>query len=126
MRLLRRLSTISRRDISPRRERRCWLGATFSLTDTAKTPPVAIVNRQFSRSLFHVDNAVGRYFKNHDGVSIQIVGMVADGKYFLTSEDSQEAVFFPILQQPSTITSLIVRTRRGSSGMAAPAMAATV
>ena len=39
-------------------------------TDTAKIPLVAIVNRQFARSLFHVDNAVGRSFKNHTGVSM--------------------------------------------------------
>jgi predicted permease len=95
-------------------------------TDTAKTPLVAIVNRQFARSLFHVDNAVGRSFKNHTGVSIQIVGMVADGKYFLTSEDPQEAVYFPIRQQPSTITSVVVRTRPDASGMAAADMAVTV
>ena len=39
-------------------------------TDMAKTPLVAIVNRQFDRGLFHVDNAVGRSFKNHTGVSM--------------------------------------------------------
>jgi hypothetical protein len=40
--------------------------------------------------LFHSDHAVGRYFKDSSGKSIQIVGMVADGKYFLLSEDPQE------------------------------------
>jgi predicted permease len=106
-------------------------GRDFRSTDTAKTPMIAIVNRQFARSLFHLDDAhtsdaIGRYFKNHDGVSIQIVGLVADGKYFLTSEDPQEAVFFPILQQPSTNTSLIVRTRPDASGTAAADMVATL
>ena len=90
-------------------------GRDIRASDTMKTPPVAIVNRQFARSLFHADNVVGRYFKNRAGVSIQIVGMVPDGKYFLTSEDPQEAVFFPIFQQPSTITSLTVRTRADAS-----------
>lgn len=99
-------------------------GRDFHFSDTAKTPMVAVVNRQFAQSLFHVDNAVGRYFKNHSGVSIQIVGMVPDGKYFLTSEDSSEAVFFPILQRPSTTTSLVVRTRPNS--MAGSEMISTI
>ncbi|RXH54426.1 ABC transporter permease [Granulicella sibirica] len=95
-------------------------------TDTEKTPPVAIVNRQFARSLFHTDNAIGRSFKNHAGVSIQIVGMVADGKYFLTSEDPQEAMYLPIRQQPGFNTSVVVRTHPDATGAAAADMAATV
>ncbi len=90
-------------------------GRDILATDTVNTPLIAVVNRRFARSLFHVDNAVGRSFKKYGGASVQIVGMVADGKYFLTSEDPQEAVYFPILQQPSTITSVIVRTRPGTS-----------
>ncbi|HEY0784293.1 MAG TPA: ABC transporter permease [Acidobacteriaceae bacterium] len=103
-------------------------GRGFSLADTAKTPLVAIVNRQFARSLFHVDSAVGRAFKNSSGQVVQIVGMVADGKYFLVNEDPQEAVFFPIAQQPSTVTALIVRTRPGarSTSSLAAAVSKTV
>ncbi len=101
-------------------------GRDFQVTDDAKSPLVAIVDQQFARTLFHVDNAVGRYFKNRNGGLIQIVGMVADGKYFLLSEDPQEAVYFPILQQPSTITSVIVRTRPDASGTASEEMAGTV
>jgi predicted permease len=86
-------------------------GRGISVADTAKTPPVAVVNQQFVRHLFHAEHAIGRYFKDNAGHSIQIVGMVADGKYFTLSEDPEEAAFFPILQQPGTATSLIVRTR---------------
>ena len=100
-------------------------------TDTAKTPLVAVVNQQFVRSLFHleggqINTAVGRYFKNGTGMPIQIVGIVADGKYFLTSEDPQECIFMPILQQPGTNTSLVVRIGRGASGTAATDMVPTV
>ena len=56
-------------------------GRDFTVSDTTKTPAVALVNRRFARQLFHSDNAVGLYFKDHDGLRIQIVGMVADGKY---------------------------------------------
>ena len=94
-------------------------GRDVSFTDTAKTPPVAIVNQEFARRLFHTDQAVGRYFKNRDGVSIQIVGIVPDGKYFILSEDPEAAAFFPISQKVSTSTALVVRTRRDTADMVA-------
>jgi predicted permease len=94
-------------------------GRDVSFTDTAKTPPVAIVNQEFARRLFHSEQAVGRYFKNRDGVSIQIVGIVADGKYFTLSEDPEAAAFFPISQKASTSTAIVVRTGRDTADMVA-------
>ena len=94
-------------------------GRDVSFTDTAKTPPVAIVNQEFARRLFHSEHAVGRYFKNGDGVSIQIAGIVVDGKYFTFSEDPEAAAFFPISQKANTSTALIVRTRRNTADMVA-------
>jgi predicted permease len=94
-------------------------GRDVSFTDTAKTPAVAIVNQEFARRLFHSENAVGRYFKNGDGVSIQIAGIVADGKYFTFSEDQEAAAFFPISQKANTSTALIIRTRRDTADMVA-------
>jgi ABC-type antimicrobial peptide transport system permease subunit len=76
--------------------------------------------------LFQSENVVGRYFKDGRGREIQIVGVVSDGKYFTLSEDPQEAAYFPILQQPSTSTELIVRTRPGSSMAELSEMAAKV
>ena len=106
-------------------------GRDVSFNDTAKTPPVVVVNQEFARRLFHFndghsDQAVGRYFKNSSGQSIQIVGIVGDGKYFTLSEDQKAAVFFPISQRPDTKTSLIVRTQPGFSDPATNEMAATV
>jgi predicted permease len=102
-------------------------GRDVSFTDTAKTPAVAIVNLEFARRLFHSEQAVGRYFKDISGTSIQIVGLVADGKYLLLTEDPQPAAFFPISQEKTTKTSLIVRTRpEDSSGVATNDMAATI
>jgi ABC-type antimicrobial peptide transport system permease subunit len=94
-------------------------GRDVSFTDTAKTPPVAIVNQEFARRLFHSEQAVGRYFKNRDGASIQIVGIMADGKYFTLSEDPEAAAFFPISQQGSTSTALVVRSQRDTADMVA-------
>jgi hypothetical protein len=66
---------------------------------TGKTPAVAVVNREFARELIHSDQAVGRYFKNTSDVSIQIVGIVADGKNLRLSEATEPAIFFANLAE---------------------------
>jgi predicted permease len=101
-------------------------GRDVSFTDTAKTPAVAVVNQQFARELFHAEHVVGRYFKNEAGVPVQIVGIVADGKYLSLSEEQDDAAFYPITQAGSTKTSLIVRAQPGYSDEATNEMAATV
>jgi predicted permease len=101
-------------------------GRDVSFADTAKTPAVAVVNQHFARELFHSEHVVGRYFKNEAGVSTQIVGIVADGKYLSLSEEQDDAAFFPISQVGSTKTSLIVRAQAGYSDEATNEMAATV
>jgi hypothetical protein len=98
---------------------RLLAGRDVSFADTTKTPPVAIVNQEFSKRLFHSEQAVGRYFKNRDGVSIQIVGIAGDGKYFTLSEDQEPAAFFPISQEGNTSTALVVRTQRDTADMVA-------
>jgi ABC-type antimicrobial peptide transport system permease subunit len=108
-------------------------GRDVLFTDTANTPPVALVNQEFVRRLFpggrasaraglkprQADwrNAIGRYFKNRAGQQIQVVGVMADGKYFTLGEDQEAAVFFPISQRGNTTTSLVVRTRRDTADM---------
>jgi predicted permease len=106
-------------------------GRDISFTDTAKTPAVAVVNREFARRLFHSDDshsdeAVGRYFKNSSGQPIQIMGIVADGKYFSLTEDQEAVAFFPISQGPTGHTTFIVRTRADFSDVATNDMAATI
>lgn len=94
-------------------------GREVSFTDTARTPAVAVVNQEFARRLFRSEQALGRYFKDSSGTSIQIVGLVADGKNLALSEEPKAAAFVPILQAASTETALIVRTRRDMADMAA-------
>ena len=94
-------------------------GRELGFADTPKTPSVAIVNQEFARRLFHSEDAVGRYFKNQSGVSIQIVGLMADGKQFTLSEDPEAAAFFPISQQGDTRISFVVRTHRDTADMIA-------
>jgi predicted permease len=101
-------------------------GRDVSFADTPNRPAVAIVNQQFARRLFGSEHAFGRYFKNSSGVSIQIVGVVADGKYLTLSEDPSEVVFFPISQELATQTSLVVRLRSDLPDAATNDMAGTI
>jgi predicted permease len=106
-------------------------GRDLSFDDTAKSPAVAVVNEEFARRLFQLDHAhsgeaVGRYFKNGSGQSVQVVGVVADGKYFSLTEDQEVVTFHPILQGTTGHTSFLVRLRADSPDVAAIEMAGTM
>ena len=95
-------------------------GRFFTWHDDSSSPRVAIVNREFARRLLgSADNAVGSYFKASGGTRIQIVGLVEDGKYKTLTEDPELAVFFPILQSPTSSTFLVVRSKRDPQQLAA-------
>jgi len=95
-------------------------GRTFTLHDDKKAPRVAVVNREFARQVFgSVTDVVGRYYKLVDGERVQVVGLVQDGKYKTLTEDQQPAMFFPILQAPSSATWLVVRSNRDPQQLAA-------
>ena len=88
-------------------------GRAFTWHDDKNAPSVAVVNREFVGKIFgSAKNAVDRYYKMPDGTRIQVVGIVEDGKYTSLTEGPQAAMFLPILQSPSSGTSLVVRSSR--------------
>ncbi|MGD0631401.1 MAG: ABC transporter permease [Terracidiphilus sp.] len=90
-------------------------GRLFTDHDNQSSPRVAIVNQEFARKLFgSAASAIGGWYKLKDGTRIQVVGIAQDGKYSSLTEDPVPAMFFPILQSPSTSTILVVRLRPGS------------
>ena len=94
-------------------------GRTFTWHDDRNVPRVAIINREFARRIFRsVTNAISRHYKMPDGTRIEVVGVVEDGKYKTLTEDPQPAMFFPILQSPSSATWLVVRSNRDPRQMA--------
>jgi predicted permease len=88
-------------------------GRMLTWHDDKNVPHVAVVNAEFARKVFgSVKNALGGYYKLGDGARIQVVGIVEDGKYGTLTEEPQPAMFFPILQVPSSSTTLVVRSDR--------------
>ncbi len=95
-------------------------GRDFAWSETKSAPPVAMVNRAFAQSIFgSVTNAVSRFVRMKDGHRVQIVGVVADGKYLALNEDSQPALFLPSLQSPMASAYIVVRSQRNPQELAA-------
>jgi predicted permease len=88
-------------------------GRSFTWHDEKNAPRVAIVNRQFASKIFgSASDAIGRYFKAEDGARVQVMGIVEDGKYGSLTEDVKPAMFLPLLQSPTSVTTLVVRSKR--------------
>jgi len=89
-------------------------GRNFSWHDDKNAPRVALVNREFAgRILGSVTDAMGSHFKMQDGMRVEIVGIVEDGKYTANlAENPQPAMFLPLQQWPMSSTSLVVRANR--------------
>jgi hypothetical protein len=88
-------------------------GRTFTWVDDKNSPRVAVVNREFARRVFgSPTDALGRYFKLPDGTRVQVVGIAEDGKYTSLTEAPMAAMFLPILQWPSSQTTMMVRSNR--------------
>jgi predicted permease len=86
-------------------------GRDVESRDTRTSPRVAVVNDTFVTQLLHGREAVGQHVRvGPGGPFIEIVGVVADGKYQTLTESHTPAVFMPILQQYNTATVLVVRS----------------
>ncbi len=92
-------------------------GRTFTNADTADTPDVAIINQTLAHKLFGNADPIGRSFPRFNAKPVQVVGVVADGKYTALTEDPTGAVFRPMLQRPDSTAVLLVRSNRPSAEM---------
>jgi predicted permease len=89
------------------------LGRSFTSQDDKNSPRVAIVNREFARTLFgSVQNSIGAYYKLPNGTRVQVVGVTEQGKYATITESSKPAMFLPLLQWPSSTDWMVVRSSR--------------
>ncbi len=87
-------------------------GRDFTWHDDRNAPSVAVVNRSFAIKMFGSPaGAIGRYYKLLDGLRIQVVGVVEDGKYGTLIESPQLAAFVPILQSPTSGTTMVARSK---------------
>jgi hypothetical protein len=95
---------------------RLLAGRSFTVHDDKDAPRVAVVNHEFARMMFGVQEpvskALGKEFKLLDGSRVEVAGIVEDGKYFTIAEQPRPAMFLPILQSPTAATWFVVRSDR--------------
>ena len=91
------------------------LGRDFDPRDTAASAKVAIVNERFAKSFFGAQSPVGRRLSSN-GVTYEIVGVVADAKYQNLRDATPRTFYISWAQregeQPSSYNYL-VRAREG-------------
>ena len=85
-------------------------GREFTWHDDSKSPSVAIVNLAFAKRVFHGENPVGKTFPGYGGRPIEVIGIVADGKYESLTESQQPVLFWSILQNYNSTTTLEVKS----------------
>jgi len=98
-------------------------GRDFTPKDSATPPPIALVNPSFARRLGIVGNPVGARFRaegpSPSGTVYEIVGLVADTKYFGLREEFLPIVFVPVAQidDPRPFTDFVIRSSLPLAGL---------
>lgn len=110
---------------------RLLAGREFDSRDTLSAPKVAIVSEMFAKKFFKGANPVGHTFHLEAGAGqaeplFQIVGLVANTKYYTLREDFQPVAFFPIAQDeaPGPSATFVIRTAGPPSQLIGSAVAA--
>jgi len=100
-------------------------GRTFSSTDTAGSPHVAVVNRTLAEKWWTTGNAIGQTIRyggrGEPGDVLEIIGVVDDVKQFGLDAQPEPEAFFPATQQPRETMVLMVRTAGSPEALAAAA-----
>jgi predicted permease len=88
-------------------------GRTINVRDTAASGPVAVVNQTFVYEYLPGTNPLGRHMAHGDPFKApgsEIVGVVADSKFFDLREKAKPMVFYPISQKPANSFEIILHT----------------
>ncbi|HXJ40606.1 MAG TPA: ABC transporter permease, partial [Bryobacteraceae bacterium] len=88
-------------------------GRTIDARDTPASTPVAVVNETFVREYLRNQNPIGQLISLGSPFKqpgFEIVGVVADSRYYDLREDPKPMGFFPIWQRPVTGFELVLHT----------------
>jgi putative ABC transport system permease protein len=77
-------------------------GRDFSATDTKQSPNVVVINEEFRRRHFALENPLGHRLKlqGQERDPLQIVGVVGDSRNIGLDEQPRAAAYVPFLQDP--------------------------
>lgn len=87
-------------------------GRDLAATDDARAPLVAVINETMAQTFWPDRTAIGEHFRldSADGAPIQVVGVVATGKYVMLTEEPKPYFYIPIAQRYGMPVTLIVRS----------------
>jgi predicted permease len=94
-------------------------GRAIAEGDVAGAPPVGVVNRAAAERYFEGRDPVGQELRFW-GVTWRIVGVVGDERFHGLAEDSEPAIYAPILQAPQQGAVLLARTAGDPRALAGP------
>jgi predicted permease len=93
-------------------------GRDFGPADTDTSPHVAIVNESMARYFFGSTDPIGQrfYFGQELSAPVEIVGVVANSKYFDARDDDVRMVYLPYDQDATYLYRLCVVVRTAGDG----------
>ncbi|MFL5579526.1 MAG: ABC transporter permease [Gemmatimonadaceae bacterium] len=95
-------------------------GRGFAEHDRAGSPPVAVINETVARRAFGDADPVGRRVRaDSEGPPVEIVGVVADGKYRSLGDERVPFLYLPLAQGYTDAATLVVRTEGDPAAAAA-------
>jgi len=116
--------TIAQRQAAPDYFRavqtRLLRGRVFSVSDTAESAPVAIINQTAANRYFPGQDPIGKRVANsRDRIQREIVGVVADVKVSHLGAPPVEELYLPLAQVPWLSATLLVRSEANSQPLVA-------
>lgn len=97
---------------------RLLAGRDFTWHDDAQSPAVAIVNQTFARQILKTADPVGKHFREWNRTTVEVIGVVEDGKYQTLTESPKPVVFRAAVQSYDEATVLVVRSALPEAEMA--------
>ena len=86
-------------------------GRTFSPTDRAGAPPVAMVNESMARRYWTNEDPIGRRLAIGTGPWVEIVGVAGDVKHGSLREPASPEFYLPFQQSPWSFMSIVLESR---------------
>jgi putative ABC transport system permease protein len=87
-------------------------GRDFTDRDDLQSPPVAVINQTFARTMWPDQDPIGKRIKVSDfKESVTIVGVVGDVKHRTSTEPRQPQLYLAHYQLPMIFSSLVARTK---------------
>jgi predicted permease len=97
-------------------------GRGFRTTDTASSPAVVVVNQRFATHYWPTQSAIGKrvQVRGRNARTVEIVGVVADSRYFFIAERPVEYMYFAHAQSPLSRRSLMIASTGPPEALAEP------